>query len=148
LEYLVSSTTVVNTPLAAITPLGLFNLWQGGFTGVFSPWDRAALITGPSNLLTVSPLSALLFTDLTLDPASIIDISGAWQVTESPSTGIAVASATLSLPVDLTLQYSGLVVYNDESATLYYVAAFPQFPPTLTDPLLWSIAISAGSCQQ
>lgn len=138
--------TIVNSPLNALTADGLYQLWRAGFGLSADLPDTAALITEPADLLRINPLGALTMGDVTVDEGSIVDITGAWEVTADDPTGVVTASVTVELSPTSTATPSGAILYNRESQTLSYVTCFASYPPSFDWPLNWAVVINSSVC--
>lgn len=138
--------SVTATFADAMTPQGLKDIWSNGF-GILKPFpDTAAMILGPQSLITGPVLSSFLLSDLTLDPATVKSVKGAFTVEIAANTGLVVASATISLSVSLNSLPVGMALYSASGGDLFYISAFSSWPNPIPSPFTWNVKIALGSC--
>jgi hypothetical protein len=140
------SPTITNSFLTTMTTQGMLDAWSNAW-GITAPLpDSAALILQPTNLLSLPLLQALTLADLTIDPNSVVATAGLITVELYADTGLAVASATIQLPVSPNTTPVGIALYNHYSSDLWAVSIFSQFPSASFSPITWNFSIPLGQC--
>lgn len=144
-----SGQSVVSTFANALTAQAQLDLWTLGWLGQGSPPpDTAALILLPTNLLGGPVLSSLTLGDLTLDPKTYAPMSGLIQVAAAGTTGLIVASWSVTLTATPKTQPSGMALFNAGSGHLWYVSAFDTWPQAAGGLVVWNAKVTLNSpCQ-